>query len=115
MWCVASSGQRTTPGEPAQPLPQALGWSGGGSGLGAAAPVASVSEDTEDFAHVHGEAGEADEGHEGMGSMDDSPPSAFGPQVGFRHTFPHPGRYKIWGQFSREGRVITVPYVVEVQ
>lgn len=83
--------------------------------LGAAAHVAIVSEDTEDFAHVHGEAGEADEGHGDMGSMDDSPPSAFGPQVGFRHTFPHPGRYKIWGQFSREGRVITVPYVVEVQ
>ncbi len=83
--------------------------------LGAAAHVAIVSEDTEDFAHVHGEAGEADEGHEGMGSMGHSPPSAFGPQVSFRHTFPHPGRYKIWGQFSREGRVITVPYVVEVR
>src|SRR3712207_3385340 len=26
------------------------------------------------------------EGHEGMGSMDDSPPSAFGSQIGFRHT-----------------------------
>jgi Cu+-exporting ATPase len=83
--------------------------------LGAAAHVAIVSEDTEDFAHVHGEAGEADEGHEGMESMGHSPPSAFGPQVSFHHTFPHPGRYKIWGQFSHEGRVITVPYVVEVR
>ncbi len=82
--------------------------------LGAAAHVVTVSEDTEDFAHVHGEAGRAREGHEGMGSMD-SPPAAFGPEVGFHHTFPGPGPYKIWGQFSHEGRVITVPFVVEVQ
>ena len=32
------------------------------------------------------------EGHEGMGSMGDSPPSAFGPQVGFRHTCPRDRR-----------------------
>ena len=31
-------------------------------------------------------------GHEVMGSMNDLPPSTFGSQVGFRHTFPHPGR-----------------------
>ncbi len=84
--------------------------------LGAAAHVAIASQDTEDFAHVHGEAGEAanEEGHEGMGSMD-TPPAAFGPEVSFHHTFPHPGLYKVWGQFSYGGRVITVPYVVEVQ
>lgn len=80
--------------------------------LGAAAHVAIVSADTEDFAHVHGEAGE---GHEGMGSMDDSPPAAFGPEVSFHHTFPRPGLYKVWAQFSRAGNVITVPYVVEVR
>ena len=83
--------------------------------LGAAAHVAIVSADTKDFAHTHGEAGEAGEGHEGMGSMDESPPSAFGPEVSFHHTFPRPGLYKIWGQFGYEGRVITVPYVVQVQ
>jgi hypothetical protein len=79
--------------------------------LGAAAHVAIVSADTNDFAHVHGEAGE---GHEGM-AMDDSPPSAFGPEVSFHHTFPRPGLYKIWGQFGYEGDVITVPFVVEVR
>jgi Cu+-exporting ATPase len=83
--------------------------------LGAAAHVAIVSEDTEDFAHVHGEAGEdGAEAHEGMGSMDNSPPATFGPEVGFHHTFPRVGLYKVWGQFSYSGRVITVPFVVEV-
>lgn len=83
--------------------------------LGAAAHVAIVSDDTTDFTHAHGEAGEGSgEGHEGMGSMDDSPPSAFGPKISFHNTFPHPGLYKIWGQFGYEGEVITVPYVVEV-
>jgi Cu+-exporting ATPase len=86
--------------------------------LGAAAHVAVVSEDGEDFAHAHGEVG-ADEGHEDMGSMDDmesmdSPPAAFGPEVSLHHTFPRPGLYKMWAQFSQEGRVITVPFVVEV-
>jgi Cu+-exporting ATPase len=83
--------------------------------LGAAAHVAVVSEDTEDFAHVHGKAEQGrGEGHEGMGSMD-SPPDTFGPEVGFHYTFPGAGLYKLWGQFSRGGRVITVPFVVEVQ
>jgi hypothetical protein len=83
--------------------------------LGAAAHVAIVSEDANDFAHVHGEAGEdSSETHAEMESMR-SPPSKFGPEVGFHHTFPRRGFYKIWGQFSYEGNVITAPFVVEVQ
>jgi hypothetical protein len=81
--------------------------------LGAAAHVAIVSDDTNDFAHVHGEAGETGKGHEDMESMD-SPPTVFGPEVSFRYTFPHLGLYKIWGQLGYKGSVITVPYVVEV-
>ncbi len=84
--------------------------------LGAAAHVAIVSADTNDFAHVHGEADkESGDGHEGMGSMDGSPPAAFGPEISFHHTFPRPGLYKIWGQFNSGGTVITVPFVIEVQ
>ena len=89
--------------------------------LGAAAHVAIVSGDGEDFAHAHGEAGGNEgEGHEDMGSMEDmesmdSPPATFGPEVRLHHTFPRPGFYKMWAQFSQEGRVITVPFVVEVR
>lgn len=37
-----------------------------------------------------------------------------GPNVVFRTTFPSAGVYKIWGEFQRNNRVITVPFVVEV-
>ena len=93
--------------------------------LGAAAHVAIASADTQQFAHTHGEAaggddvdaqragGDGHEGHEDMGSSD-SGEVALGPEITFHHTFPSPGLYKVWGQFSHDGRVITVPYVVEV-
>jgi Cu+-exporting ATPase len=58
--------------------------------LGAAAHVATVSADTRDFAHVHGETGEAGEGHEGMGSMNEPPPSMFGPEVMLPSHLPAP-------------------------
>jgi Cu+-exporting ATPase len=78
--------------------------------LGAAAHVAVVSADSSEFAHTHGEAG--DHGHGGAAG---APTTPFGPRVSFEHTFAKPGLYKVWGQFSYQGRVITVPYVVEVR
>lgn len=88
--------------------------------LGAAAHVAIVSEDGEDFAHGHGEAKGAakaagaddseDGGHGGHGV-----PEAFGPGVHTDHTFKRPGLYKLWAQFERDGRVLTAPFVVEVR
>ena len=96
--------------------------------LGAAAHVAVVSEDGEEFAHGHGEAkGEAKEaagagdpedgGHEDGGHEDGDHgvPEAFGPGVRADHSFGGPGLYKLWAQFERDGRVITAPFVVEVR
>jgi hypothetical protein len=37
-----------------------------------------------------------------------------GPRVEFRTWFPRTGLYKAWAQFQRGGRVLTVPFVVEV-
>jgi hypothetical protein len=37
-----------------------------------------------------------------------------GPRVQFNMVFSRPGLYKAWGQFQRRGRVITVPFVIEV-
>jgi len=37
-----------------------------------------------------------------------------GPRVQFNLYFSHTGLYKAWGQFQRRGRVITVPFVIEV-
>lgn len=35
-------------------------------------------------------------------------------QVHFATRFPHPGRYKLWGQFNRNGETITADFWVEV-
>jgi Cu+-exporting ATPase len=87
--------------------------------LGAAAHVAIVSEDADDFAHTHGEAVEAahagDGDDHGTGGDTHAVPAAFGPEVRVEHTFPAPGRYKVWAQFSRDGRVMTAPFTVDVR
>lgn len=65
--------------------------------LGAVGHVVIISEDTEDYLHVH--------------PMDEK---AKGPDAKFMTKFPKSGIYKIWGQFQHEGKVITVPFVVKV-
>lgn len=37
-----------------------------------------------------------------------------GPEAKFMTTFPKSGVYKIWGEFQRNGKVFTVPFVVKV-
>lgn len=39
---------------------------------------------------------------------------ASGPQVEFHTSFPSAGTYKMWAQFQRRGKVLTVPFVVAV-
>lgn len=65
--------------------------------LGAVGHVVILSQDAENYLHVH----PADE-------------KAKGPDAKFMTTFPHSGVYKIWGQFQHNGKVITVPFVVKV-
>jgi Cu+-exporting ATPase len=70
--------------------------------LGADAHVAVVAADSTRFAHTHGETVGAAGGQ-------------IGPAIAFTHTFDAPGLYKVWGQFNRDGTIITVPFVVEVR
>ncbi len=42
------------------------------------------------------------------------PSVAFGPDVLFTHTFPHPGLYKMWFEFQYRGRVVTTDHVIRV-
>ena len=65
--------------------------------LGAVGHVVILSQDAENYLHVH----PTDEG-------------SSGPDAEFMTTFPHSGVYKIWGQFQRNGKVFTVPFVVKV-
>ena len=65
--------------------------------LGAAGHVVIIREGGEDYLHVH--------------PLDEK---TTGPEAKFVTTFPQPGRYKIWGQFQHQGKVITTSFVVEV-
>lgn len=66
--------------------------------LGAVGHVVILSEDAEQYLHVH--------------PIDEK---ATGPEAKFATTFPHSGTYKIWGQFQQNGEVFTVPFVVDIQ
>jgi len=66
--------------------------------LGAIGHVVILSEDGEQYVHVHAE--------EDQGS---------GPEARFEATFPKRGIYKIWAQFRHQGRVVTTSYAVQVK
>ncbi|WJH37429.1 hypothetical protein N6H14_21310 [Paenibacillus sp. CC-CFT747] len=66
--------------------------------LGAVGHVVILSQDTEQYLHVH--------------PVEEK---AKGPDAQFVTSFPDKGLYKIWGQFQRNGKVFTVPFVVEVK
>ncbi len=87
--------------------------------LGAPAHVVLISADTMQFAHTHGDvpggAMSGDMTNMNMGSMAmPTPPTKFGPNLQFTHTFMQPGFYRLWVQFGYEGRVVTVGYNVQV-
>lgn len=66
--------------------------------LGAVGHVVIMSEDTEEYLHVH--------------PVEEL---AKGPEARFITEFPRAGIYKMWAQFQRKGQVITVPFVVEAK
>jgi hypothetical protein len=72
--------------------------------LGAMAHGMFVSEDTNTFLHCHPEE---------LSRPD--PTARGGPDIPFAAFFSRPGRYKLWLQFQRRGRVHVVSYVVDVE
>jgi hypothetical protein len=65
---------------------------------------AILSEDTQSFLHCHPEQ-----------VYPTTADSRGGPDIAFHTTFPHPGKYKVWGQFKRDGKVIVADFVVDVK
>jgi hypothetical protein len=63
-----------------------------------------ISEDTQQFLHSHPEQ-----------LFPPRPDAVGGPDVAFHTRFPHPGRYKVWGQFKRGNEVLIADYVVDVK
>jgi len=93
--------------------------------LGELAHFVLISEDLKDFLHAHpmskGEHKESDkmdehnsDGHKHSTTEGETAkPSAS--EVSAHTSFPRSGLYKIWAQFQRGGKVITVPFVVNVK
>jgi len=98
--------------------------------LGELAHFVIISEDLVDFVHAHpmakgekmdgmkmdGDKKEKDhnaDGHShGADSKDPKKPSAY--EVSAHTAFPRAGLYKLWAQFQRGGKVISVPFIVNV-
>jgi hypothetical protein len=83
--------------------------------LGALAHFVIISEDSADFLHVHPlEPSEMKGDMSAMktGDKNGTPERAI--TVSAHTIFPRVGLYKLWAQFQRGGRVITVPFVVHV-
>ncbi len=91
--------------------------------LGALAHFVIITADTSKYLHVHPMEAGAMPGmsDEGMtGKMDEQP--RIGPAnktatkvtVSAHTTFPDAGLYKLWAQFQRAGKVITIPFVLRV-
>lgn len=71
--------------------------------LGAMGHCVVISEDGTRYLHCHPEQ---------LWTPKES--SRGGPTITFHTIFPAPGRYKIWGQFQRRGKVIVATSVIEV-
>lgn len=98
--------------------------------LGELAHFVIISEDLVDFVHAHpmakgekmdgmkmdGDKEEKDhnaDGHShGADSKEANRPSAY--EVSAHTAFPRPGLYKLWAQFQRGGKVISIPFIVNV-
>jgi hypothetical protein len=72
--------------------------------MGAMGHCAVLSQDTQSFLHCHPQQ-----------LYPTTADSRGGPDIAFHTKFPKPGRYKIWGQFQRGGKVIVTDFVVQVQ
>jgi hypothetical protein len=77
--------------------------------LGMAGHLIARSEDGATFAHIH--AAEAMAPSEPLLASG----TVYGPNIRFAYTFPQPGRYQLWAQFKRNGAILTVPMVVQVE
>ncbi len=95
--------------------------------LGAMAHFVVISADGAKFLHVHAEAGETTEtrgtgGHEGHTDQHGEMEMDVKPDVKDKETptvmahteFPTGGLYKLWGQFQRNGKIFTAPFVLDV-
>ena len=75
--------------------------------LGAFGHALILSEDARDYVHSH-PVQLIPDGVDRTGMRG-------GPEISFEAFLPRSGRYRIWSQFQRHGKVITVPFTIEVK
>ncbi|MFL5801829.1 MAG: hypothetical protein ACJ8CR_08800 [Roseiflexaceae bacterium] len=75
--------------------------------LGMAGHLIARSADGAIYGHIHAA--------EPLPTLETLNTVRYGPDIRFVYTFPQPGRYQLWGQFRRNGAIITVPLMVEVE
>jgi hypothetical protein len=81
--------------------------------LGELAHFVIISEDLRDFVHAHPVSGDNVKSTE-HSSHDEKLMSQDAESIVSAHViFPNAAKYKIWAQFQRGGKIITVPFVVE--
>jgi hypothetical protein len=71
--------------------------------MGAMGHCAIISQDTQMFLHCHPEQ-----------LYPCTPDSRGGPTIAFHALFPTAGRYKVWAQFKRGGKIVVADFVVDV-
>jgi hypothetical protein len=71
--------------------------------MGALGHCAIISQDTHMFLHCHPEQ-----------LYPPTKDSHGGPAIAFHAMFPKAGKYKVWGQFQRGGKIIVADFVVDV-
>ncbi|HSZ56360.1 MAG TPA: DUF2231 domain-containing protein [Tepidisphaeraceae bacterium] len=72
--------------------------------LGAMGHCVIISQDTNTYLHCHPEQ-----------LFTPTKDTRGGPFVAFHTMFPAPGRYKIWAQFQRKGKILIAGFVIDVQ
>jgi hypothetical protein len=75
--------------------------------LGAWGHTLILSEDASDYIHAHPS--------ETIPDNPDRTKIYGGPDASFDAFFPRPGRYRVWSQFQRQGKLITVVYTINVR
>jgi hypothetical protein len=75
--------------------------------LGAWGHTLILSEDASDYIHSHPT--------EMIPDGADRTKIFGGPDVSFEAFFPRPGRYRVWSQFQRQGKLITVAFTINVR
>lgn len=88
--------------------------------LGEYAHFVIISEDLRDFVHAHPMSKDnvksEEHSHDSNAKRDDKLMDQNAEAIVSAHvTFPNAAKYKIWAQFQRGGKVIDVPFVVEVK